>query len=120
MTEQEAYDTLVDNIHAPIFFAKLASDYGIKPATAEQAEGMLKLAGKLRNANEFNTMKAASSHSNIVSDANDHLDKLLASYGYDAPNEFDSQVKEAAVDALKQPQIKEAAEVFGQYLAKLS
>ena len=37
MSYQDAYDTLSMQIYAPVFFEKLASDYGIRPSTEEEA-----------------------------------------------------------------------------------
>jgi len=44
----DAYNHLFHNVHAEIFFGKLAS-FGIQPATEKEASDLLALAGQLRD-----------------------------------------------------------------------
>jgi len=44
----DAYDQLFENVHAQVFFGKLAS-YGIQPSTEKESQDLFDLAGKLRN-----------------------------------------------------------------------
>lgn len=117
MNYQDAYDVLVSRVYAPVFFAKLAQ-YDIHPQTQEQAVYFLKMAGKLRNAHELETVKSANQHTDLLAGAEQSLDNLLASYGYQTPDN-DAQTKEAADLAFNQPYVGEAASVFNEYLASL-
>jgi len=48
MTGAQAQDMLYQNLYVPAFFGKLANDYGINPQSQEQANTLLRMAGKLR------------------------------------------------------------------------
>lgn len=44
----DAYNHLFDNVHAQVFFGKLAN-YGVQPTTEKEAADLLTLAGQLRH-----------------------------------------------------------------------
>lgn len=111
MDPQTAYDVLVSRVYAPTFFKKLASVYGITPDSEEEAVRFLKIAGKLRNLNELEAVKTAGVKADLVAKADDRLDKILSAYGYSTP-QADDMLKQAAEEALAQPYIREAAEVY--------
>lgn len=114
-TPDEAYNILVANVHAPVFFEKLARVYGISPQTPEEAREVLLMAGKLRNAHEQEQVKQASVNKNFYAEARQDLDTTLTKQGFQLFAEEDNAVKQAEV-AIKNPVIKEAALVFGQYM----
>ena len=114
---QTAYDRLIQNVYAPVFFNKLAHAWNIHPTTEEEAVDMLKSAGKLRNLYELEQVKQASQKTNFVSSINNQLDQHLASYGY-AASDQNTAVKEAAANVLKQPEIKDAASTLYAYLVE--
>jgi len=46
-TPQDAYNHLLQNLHAPVFFNKLAQDYGVQPQSRQEALDLLSLGGSL-------------------------------------------------------------------------
>lgn len=116
LSVQESYDMLVTQVHAPVFFNKLAQ-HGIPyPTTEEEAINVLQLAGKIRNAYERETVKAAGQRTEFAANLSNSLDAFLArQYGDNSAAE--TQYKEAAAEAMQLPQLREAAEIFNQYLA---
>lgn len=116
MTPEQAYDVLVAEVHAPRFFQKLASVYGIEPASAQEAHDMLQLAGQLRNVHEAETVKQAAQSRGFVAEAKADLQKVLSQHGYAAP--ADNTYKQAAAQYAKTPVVQEAALVFQQHLAQ--
>ena len=43
MDPQQAYDVLFGNVHLPVFFEKLAPDYGITPENENEAQQLLEI-----------------------------------------------------------------------------
>jgi hypothetical protein len=82
MTPEEAYDVLVAQVHAPVFFKKLAGVYGVVPQNAKQARDLLQMAGQLRNVHEAESTKEAAAKGDMVSQAKHDLDHVLTQYGY--------------------------------------
>lgn len=117
MTLQESYDVLATQVHAPVFFAKLANNYGYRPNSEEEAIRCLKMAGKLRNAYEKEAVKTASKQANTLDELDALLDNRLSAYGYGS-NESKENTKAAAADAIQHPHIKEAAEIFAEHLSQ--
>ena len=119
MTPEDAYNILVSDVHAPVFFEKLARVYGIKPNTQEEARELLLMAGQLRNAHEQNEVKQASARTSYFANARKDLNDVLTKSGYATIGENgDTHVKEAADNAVaSNPVIREAALVFGQFMA---
>jgi hypothetical protein len=116
MTPEEAYDVLVAQVHAPVFFEKLAKVYGIVPQTAKQAQDLLQMAGTLRNVHETETTKAAAAQGDLVSEAKQDLDRILSQYGYQPLPDNDPGVKQAAWNLAGTPMLREAALVFQHHL----
>jgi hypothetical protein len=116
MTPEQAYDVLVAQVHAPVFFKKLASVYGIAPQNAKQARELLQMAGQLRNVHEAETTKEAAAHGDIVSEAKRDLDNVLSQYGYPPLPDNDPVVKQAAWDMAGNAVLREAALVFQHHL----
>lgn len=119
LTPEDAYNVLVAEVHAPVFFEKLARVYGIKPQTQEEARELLLIAGQLRNAHEQENTKQAGARANYFSNARRDLSNTLAQTGYTPLVNDDHTVKQAADAAVTQsPLIKEAALVFSQFMAQ--
>ncbi len=67
-----AFATFNDKIYSPVFFDKLARDYGHNDLSQEEKFAALQLAAQLRaQANEQHT-KAASSHSELLAAYQEH------------------------------------------------
>lgn len=118
MTPEQAYEVLVAQVHAPVFFQKLASVYGIRPGSPEEAHGLLQLAGQLRNVHETENTKAASANGGFISEALSDLQQVLTQHGYPVPQ--DVHYKQAAVGAAQVPLLREAALVFQHHLSNQS
>lgn len=116
LTPEEAYNVLVAQVHAPVFFEKLARVYGVQPQTAEEARELLLIAGQLRNAHEQQAVKSASARGNFLAEARRDLDNVLAQQGFNPVVENETTVKQAAAEAVQNPLIKEAALVFNHYI----
>lgn len=117
MTPEDAYNILVSQVHAPVFFTKLANVYNIKPETEEDASELLLIAAQLRNAHEQDQAKQASARTNYFADARKELTDKLNITGYNAIPYDDISVKQAAKQAIQHEQIKEAAYVFSEFLS---
>jgi len=111
MTDQDSYNVLIESIYAPTFFNKLASDFNWTPSSQEEAVKAMKMAGKVRNQYELQKVKVASQRVKTLDDLDNHLDSFLG------VQHQDTNVKAAAQNALQYPQIREAAQVFSEYLA---
>lgn len=116
MSPEEAYDVLVAQVHAPVFFEKLAKVYGVVPQTAQQARDLLQMAGALRNVHETETTKAAAARGDIVSEAKRDLEQVLSQFGYQPLPDNDPTVKQAAWNLAGTPMLREAALVFQNHL----
>jgi hypothetical protein len=115
----DAYNTLVRDIHAPVFFSKLANDYNIHPRSKEEYDSFLELAGILQNTEAQNQVKRASAEESPIVQLVDQLKQSLGQNGYDTgiPTSHDKLVKQAAFDLAKNNELAEAALAFGSYLA---
>lgn len=119
LTPEQAYDVLVAQVHAPVFFNKLASVYNIVPQTPEEAREYLMLAGELRNVHEQETEKQATHSANTVNQARQDLHNMLPQYGYQSLNQPNvEQYKQAAKAAAQNPLLKQAAVTFSNFLAQ--
>lgn len=118
ISPDEAYNVLVAQVHAPVFFEKLASTYGIRPQNDDEAREMLLMAGQLRNAHEQQEIKNAAVRANEYSAARKDLQTTLAKQGFQVSDvSDDDRVKQAANDVVgANPLLREAALVYGQYL----
>ena len=54
ITPQAAYQEITDKVHAPVFFDKLASAYGIRPNSEQEALDLLAMGGQLQQAYDAN------------------------------------------------------------------
>ncbi len=116
---EDAYDVLVSQIHAPVFFEKLASVYNIKPQTPDEAKELLLLSAQLRNAHDQQATKTASDNTNLLTEARQDLEKVLTKQGFQSVTVSNHQVKQAAAAAVQNPLIKEAAVVFGNHMSAM-
>jgi hypothetical protein len=103
-----AYNHLYDNVHAQVFFGRLAS-HGYVPQNEKQAVDLLTLAGKLRVvADNEKTAQAADSPYDYAVQA---LDGVLGQTGFNGQfktaqaNEEDLAIKEAAAELSQDPAI---------------
>lgn len=118
LSPEESYNVLVAQVHAPVFFNKLASVYGVVPQTPDEARELLLIAGQLRNAHEQDQTKQASQRGNFFAEARRDLNTVLDNQGFRPLVDDDVAVKRAAAEAAQNPLIKEAAIIFSNHLAQ--
>lgn len=102
-----AYGTLFDNVHAEVFFGKLAS-YGIQPGTEKEAADLLQIAAQLRNVD--NPVKQASAQSRF-GDAAQALGSVVSATPYgqkQAAIAQDHAIKQAAAQLAQDPSLYNA------------
>lgn len=107
----DAYQTLFDNVHAQVFFGKLAS-YGIQPTTEKEAADLLEIAAQLRNVD--NPVKQASAQSRF-GDAVSALGSVVSSTPYgqkQAAIAEDQAIKQAAATLAQDPTVYNAVLVL--------
>lgn len=118
---QEAFQTLVGKVHAPVFFQKLAADWGVNPQSEEDRAELLEMASVLRNAHQQDQVKMAGSRTSFLKEASDSLKGALKDNGFqhNVPSSNDRLIKEAAMQVIADPDIATAAMEYGQYLSQL-
>ena len=121
MSYQDAQDLLVSQIYAPVFFHKLATEYGIQPTTEAEAQECLTLAHKLQQLDEANQLKQANDRTNLVSTASKSLDGILAKSGLDNPQtkQVEAGIKSASETLAKDPKIRNAALLYQDAVRQL-
>ena len=110
MDSDTAYSVVQNRIHAPVFFTKLARDYGIAPATPDEAATMLEMAAQIRAASDATEKQAAANQQSPLAGAQAHLNSQLQRMGmtHIANPGMQNQVKQAAVQAAFDPEIAHA------------
>jgi len=104
-----AYALVHHKVYSPVFFSKLASDFGIQPQSEAEAMEMMNMAAQLREAHEQGQTKAASGgHGTMLGAAREHLNNALANEGYDVSQPTDGLVEKAAADVANDPEIAHA------------
>jgi hypothetical protein len=97
-----AYGHLFNNVHAQVFFDKLAAA-GVEPKNQKEAQDLLDLAGRLRVSQESHgTKEAAESRFGPAVRA---LDAVMQKHGIDAGGEADIAMSNAAVQLMEDPDI---------------
>lgn len=110
MDPDAAYAVVHQRVYAPVFFEKLAQDYGIRPKTESEAMEMLSMAGQLRAAHDDELEKQANAGDPVLTGAKAHLQSQLTARGYNTP-QFDVNqqlVKQAAAQASFDPDLARA------------
>ena len=103
-----AYATVHHQVYSPVFFSKLAQDFGIKPGSEQEAMEMLTMAAQLREAHDAGQTKAASGGGTLLSAAHEHLNNALAQEGFDVAQPDDGLVEKAAAEVARDPAIAHA------------
>ncbi len=109
LPQDEAFDLVFQQVQAPVFFNKLANDHGIKPANAEEAREMLKLAAKLRVLYDAEQQQKTAGSVSLLTKASAALDAELANRGLSqAAGASDEQAKQAAATGALNPALAHA------------
>lgn len=103
-----AYALVHHRVYTPVFFSKLASDYGIRPQSERQAMEMLQMAAQLREAHDNGQTKAAASGHDLLGAAHAHLNQVLANEGFAVGAPDDGLVEKAAAEVALDPEIAHA------------
>jgi hypothetical protein len=116
-----AYDFLYGQVHAPVFFNKLAQDYGIVPANDDEAVRLLEMGADLFAAEQQEQQKQASANGSFIGEAHNSLQMLLGKQAsardVNAPAN-DRLVKAAAAELTKNPYVRAAALSYQLHLAQ--
>lgn len=107
LDHEAAYATAYDALHSPVFFEKLAADYNITPQTREEAVEMLKVASMLREAEQVSQVKQAQASVGLVGQMRQDLQQLMHGAA-PAHSHIETQIKQAAANAAKDPAIAHA------------
>ena len=119
MDPQQAYDVLFGNVHLPVFFEKLAQDYGITPENENEAQQLLEIGAKLRSAHQEELTKSASTGNSFLGLANEHIDDTLGTPSYDAGTEQDDAVKEVSAALAQDPTLQQAVLTYQDAVAQM-
>jgi hypothetical protein len=116
-----AYDFLYGQIHAPVFFTKLAQDYGIVPADDAEATRLLEMGADLFAVEQQAQEKQAQSQGSFIGEAHNGLQVLLGKQAsardVNAPAN-DRLVKAAAAELTRNPYVRAAALAYQLHLAQ--
>jgi hypothetical protein len=116
-----AYDFLYGQIHAPVFFNKLAQDYGIVPANDTEATQLLEMGAEIFAAGQQSRQKQASAPNGFLSEAHQSLRTLLGKEAgardANAPAN-DRLVKAAAAELTRNPYVRAAALAYQLHLTQ--
>lgn len=102
-----AYNNLFDDVHARVFFTKLASVYGFPAETPEDQQYLLQLAGRLRHVAQAEKTASVSPYGAALSS----LDQVMGAAGMDQPmqaaraQEAEMSIKQAAAELAEDPTI---------------
>jgi hypothetical protein len=120
----EAYQRLVRDVYAPVFFTKLARDYGWAPQSDEDRQQALELAGMLRRAEEEEMAKQAASfnRATLINEATDGMKSEMARRGHPTmPSSREAAMAKVAAQAVEQDEgLVNAALEFGNYLSMIN
>lgn len=116
--EQEAYNLLYNEIHAPIFFEKLA-ERGIVPQTEQEVDALLNMGASLMQSQAVARQKQAQAQGSFILKAAESLDAALADRGLasQAPA-VEAVIKRASYTLAKNEQVRDAALAHLQYIAR--
>jgi hypothetical protein len=107
LSHEQAFNTLVENVHMPVFFSKLAQEYGVVPQNENEAQQLVELSHRLRAAHGQELDKSAgqaAQPNEFLSAANELLGGAPAQSAAAIPVE-----KYAAAELAQNPLIREAS-----------
>lgn len=109
MLDPETAFALVHNrVYAPVFFTKLANDFGIRPRSPQEAQAMLTQAAQLRAARDQQVKMAADEGDGMLAAAGEHLRGVLGDAGFEFEDDMDNLIKQAAVEVSGDPELAHA------------
>lgn len=113
---EQAQTTLFEEVYAPVFFAKLAQDYGIAPQSIEERDALIQAAANLNLAKAHEETQKKASHSSLVLEATEGLNNIMQERGLTSYKQADNNqaILEVANAAVQNEKIAAAAEAFLQ------
>jgi len=103
-----AYAMVHQKVYTPVFFTKLANDYGFRPKTDQEAMEMLTMAAQLREGYDQEMEKSASAQGSVLASAHQHLNGTLAESGFDPGGVTDEMIYKAASEVAFDPEVANA------------
>lgn len=105
----QANAVLVSTVQLPVFFEKLASDWGLAPQSDDEAIAYLKMAADLRLATTGQQEKVASNRLSIIQRAQQELGGAVHGAQHQkTASTVDQQIKSAAQIIAKDPKVAQA------------
>lgn len=117
-----SYATLVDRVWGPVFFEKLARDWGIQPTDAEEADKLIALSHRLRAGRHDQLNKQANASKSLLDRALDDVGVALQQQGVGLPPDvaFINEAKEVAAAAVQSdPSLRDAALLYQDFLTQV-
>lgn len=109
ITPDQANAVLISTVQLPVFFEKLAADWGFAPQSDEEAISYLKMAADLRLATAGQQEKAANSRLSLIQRAQQDLGGVLhGTQSQKTASTIDHQIKSAAQIVAKNPAVAQA------------
>lgn len=106
LSASQAYQVLHNEVYAPVFFTKLARDYGINAETPEQQQAMLTQAAQIRLAHDAEQEKQGTDLNSLLVKSANLLQQRL---GGPPAQQNENLVKEAAAElAASRPHLAHA------------
>lgn len=103
-----AYELVNHEVYVPVFFTKLAQDYGIKPTNALEAQQMLSMSAQLRELADHEEKQAAAVGNPMLNYAQQHLNSVSQAHGMAAVQLQDQQIEKAAAEKALDPAVAHA------------
>jgi len=103
-----AYATVHQRVYTPVFFKKVADDWGFQPQSDQEAMEMLTIAAQLREGYDQEMEKSAAVQGNQLTEARQHLAGALAEEGIDPGGVPDQMIVKAAQEVALDPEIANA------------
>lgn len=112
--QANAYQLMMDRTYYPVFFHKLANDYGIVPSNETEANSLVDIAYKRRL-----QVQAEKAGNNTIKQASEELDAVLQNYYGPLNNSgLDANIRQAVSEVVKDQEVKQAAQIIGAQLAQ--
>lgn len=113
MSGADGFNVLLDQVYAPTFFHKLATDFKVTPQSEEQAHALLRMAGQLRNLSDAARLdKQASARDPILA-----AEQALLAITQAQPDQT-ATVTKIAAELGKKPQLRAAVLAYQTAIAE--
>ena len=115
----QAYNTLLERVKYPVFFAKLAQDWGIVPQNQIDAENLIKMAERLSTAKMQEQTKQASAGNGFLSSALQGLEQVLGTSQASTSNHEELHKSAAFEKVSEDSELAYAALAYAQHIAAM-